>query len=89
MENNKKYCTYVKYYGLFGFLNGWFLVGLSATPHFGGYANEFMASHDNFQMILIETEAPLKPSFMFNLPFLRPGKIVSQLIFNKRNISNV
>ena len=77
-----KYCTYVKYYGLRGFLYGWFLVGISPDKKFGGYAADFMASSDNFQMMLLEMEPPLVINFWLFRPYR--SKIVNYLTFRSK-----
>lgn len=58
-----KYCTYAKFPGIRGLLFGWFLVGLSETPHFGGYSQDFASQ--GCTLLLMELDAPLPQMFRF------------------------
>lgn len=40
-EQELKYCTYAKFPGIWGWIWGWFIVGISKHPNFGGYSQEF------------------------------------------------
>lgn len=64
---NKKYCTYVRFRGILGWLKGWFLVGISDEPRTAGYANDFVYdyAHVGIKIMLIEIEPPLLATFHF------------------------
>ena len=64
---NKKYCTYVRFRGILGWLKGWSLVGIADEPRTAGYAYDFVSdyAHIGVKMILIEIEPPLLPNFHF------------------------
>jgi hypothetical protein len=58
-----KYCTYAKFPGIVGLVYGWFLVGISETPHFGGYSQDFASQ--GCTLLLMELDAPLPHRFRF------------------------
>ena len=58
-----KYCTYVRFQGILGWLHGWFLVGISDEQRTSGYVTEF--AHFGIKVLLLEMEPPLTPKFHF------------------------
>lgn len=58
-----KYCTYMRFTGIFGWLHGWTLIGISDEPRISGYAGDFM--HLGCKIMLLEIEPPLPPQIRF------------------------
>jgi hypothetical protein len=58
-----KYCTYVRFQGILGWLHGWFLVGISDKKRTSGYVTEF--ARFGIKVLLLEMEPPLTPGFHF------------------------
>jgi len=57
------YCTYIRFQGIFGWLNGWFLVGISNEKRISGYVADF--ANFGIYIMLLEMKPPLPPNFWF------------------------
>lgn len=58
-----KYCTYLRFTGILGWLHGWTLMGISDEPVVSGYAGDFMGF--GCKILLLEMTPPLPPRFRF------------------------
>lgn len=78
ISSNKKYCTYGRLKGLFGWIQGWSLLGISEQPQAAGYTRDYMQdySHIGIKIMLVEMEPPLLSHFHF-LP--RKATVISSV----------
>lgn len=58
-----KYCTYIRFQGVSGWLWGWFLVGVSDEKQTSGYLVDFAKL--GIKVMLLEMESPLPQNFYF------------------------
>ena len=62
--NNTKYCTYVRFHGIVGWFQGWFLIGIADEDRISGYGPEYLANFlgqsRNCDLRVVAIQPPLK-----------------------------